>query len=176
MSQFLWLVLLIDSLLMLLLGYRNVEIKHSLSCTGCIKNTVDSFSSDGKESACNAADLGSISGLGRSLEEGTATYSSILARRIPGTGEPGGLQSLVSHRVRRDWATFALGSCSLIPVFPVLTPCLTSPAPSLPPSFKVSAILVAYWQQIFWILPALAHILFCVWNVVLWIPLPDNIL
>ena len=62
MSQFLWLVLLIDSLLMLLLGYRNVEIKHSLSCTGCIKNTVDSFSSDGKESACNAADLGSISG------------------------------------------------------------------------------------------------------------------
>ena len=173
MSQFLWLVLLIDSLLMRLLGYRNVEIKHSLLCTGCIRNTVDSFSPDGKESACNAGYLGSISGLGRSLKEGTATYSSILAWGIPGTGEPGGLQSLASHRVRRDWATFTLDSCSLIPVFP---PCLTSPAPSLPPSFKVSAIPVAYWQQIFWILPALAHILFCVWNVVLWIPLPDNIL
>ena len=35
--------------------------------------------SDGKESACNAGDLGSIPGLGRSLEEGMATHSSILA-------------------------------------------------------------------------------------------------
>ena len=32
--------------------------------------------SDGKESACNAGDLGSIPGLGRSREEGTATHSS----------------------------------------------------------------------------------------------------
>ena len=35
--------------------------------------------SDGKESACNAGDLGSIPGLGRSLEKGMATHSSILA-------------------------------------------------------------------------------------------------
>jgi len=40
-------------------------------------------SSDGKESACNAGDLGSIPGLGRSLEEGMATHSSILSWRIP---------------------------------------------------------------------------------------------
>ena len=33
------------------------------------------------------------------LEEGMATHSSILAWRIPGTGEPGGLQSMGSHRV-----------------------------------------------------------------------------
>ena len=39
--------------------------------------------SDGKESACNVGDLGSILGLGRSLEEGMATHSSILAWRIP---------------------------------------------------------------------------------------------
>ena len=32
--------------------------------------------SDGKESACNVRDLGSIPGLGRSLEEGMATHSS----------------------------------------------------------------------------------------------------
>ena len=32
------------------------------------------------------------------LEEGMATHSSILAWRIPWTGEPGGLQ----HRVRHD--------------------------------------------------------------------------
>ena len=44
-----------------------------------------------KKSACNAGDLGSIPGLGRSLEEEMATHSSILAWRIPWTEEPGGL-------------------------------------------------------------------------------------
>ena len=37
-----------------------------------------------------------------SLEKEMATHSSILAWRIPGTGEPGGLPSLGSHRVRHD--------------------------------------------------------------------------
>ena len=32
-----------------------------------------------------------------------AAHSSVLAWRIPGTGEPGGLPSLGSHRVRHDW-------------------------------------------------------------------------
>ena len=36
------------------------------------------------------------------LEEGVATYSSILAWRIPWTEEPCGLQSMGSHRVRHD--------------------------------------------------------------------------
>ena len=50
--------------------------------------------SDGKGSACSAGDLGSISGLKRSPpEKGMAAHSSILAWRIPGTEEPGGLQS-----------------------------------------------------------------------------------
>ena len=42
-------------------------------------------SSVGKSSACNAGDLGSIPGLGRSPGEGNATHSSILAWRIPWT-------------------------------------------------------------------------------------------
>ena len=37
-----------------------------------------------------------------SLEEGTATHSSILAWTIPWTQEPGGLQSMGSQRVRCD--------------------------------------------------------------------------
>ena len=49
--------------------------------------------SAGKESTCNVGDLGSISGLGRFLEKGTATLSSILAWRIPWTEESGRLQS-----------------------------------------------------------------------------------
>ena len=36
-----------------------------------------------------------------------ATHSSVLAWRIPGTGEPGGLQSLGSHRVRHNWSDLA---------------------------------------------------------------------
>ena len=34
------------------------------------------------------------------LEKEMATHSSVLAWRIPGTGEPGGLPSMGSHRVR----------------------------------------------------------------------------
>ena len=36
------------------------------------------------------------------LEKEMATHSSILAWRIPGTGEPGGLPSVGSHRVGHD--------------------------------------------------------------------------
>ena len=36
------------------------------------------------------------------LEKETATHSSVLAWRIPGMGEPGGLPSMGSHRVRHN--------------------------------------------------------------------------
>ena len=39
------------------------------------------------------------------LEKGMATHSSILARRIPRTEEPGGLRSVGSQRVRHNWVT-----------------------------------------------------------------------
>ena len=60
--------------------------------------------SDGKESACNAGDPGLIPGSGRFLQKGMATYSSILAWRIPWTEEAGGIQFTESERVRQDWA------------------------------------------------------------------------
>ena len=41
------------------------------------------------------------------LEKEMATHSSVLAWRIPGTGEPGGLPSMRSHRVRHDWSDLA---------------------------------------------------------------------
>ena len=106
--------------------------------------------SDGKASACNVGDPGSVPGSGRSpgegigyplqysclanptdggawsaavhgvsksrtrlkdftftfhfhaLEKETANHSSVLAWRIPGTGEPGGLPSMGLHRVGHD--------------------------------------------------------------------------
>ena len=41
------------------------------------------------------------------LEKEMATHSRILAWRIPGTGEPGGLPSTGSHRVGHDWSDLA---------------------------------------------------------------------
>ena len=60
---------------------------------------------DSKESACSAGDPGLISASGRSLEQGMAIHSSVLACRNPWIEEPGGLQSLGSQRVGHDWAT-----------------------------------------------------------------------
>ena len=50
------------------------------------------------------------------LDESMATHSNIFARRIPWTGEPGGLQSMGCHRVGHDrndraWHTF----CRILP-------------------------------------------------------------
>ena len=48
-----------------------------------------------------------VRSLGREdrLEKGTATHSNILGWRIPGTEEPGGLQSMRSQRVGHDLVT-----------------------------------------------------------------------
>ena len=47
-------------------------------------------------------DLGSIPGMGRSLEKEMVTHSSILAWRIPRMEKPGRLQSMGSQRVGHD--------------------------------------------------------------------------
>ena len=58
------------------------------------------------------------------LETGMATHSSILAWRIPWTGEPGGLQSMGSPRVRHDWVinTFIFSTESMSSALPVVLP------------------------------------------------------
>ena len=56
------------------------------------------------------------------LEKEMATHSSVLAWRIPGTGEPGRLPAMRSHRVGHDWSDLAAAylaysvefSCSVI--------------------------------------------------------------
>ena len=45
-------------------------------------------------------------------EKEMATHSSILAYGIPGTKEPGGLQSMGSHRVRHDWSNLAAAAAA----------------------------------------------------------------
>ena len=74
---------------------------HFTLCKLQLKNCNKYFpgGSDGKESACNAGDLGSIPGSGRSLEKGMAIHSNILSWRIPWTEEPGRLQYMELQRV-----------------------------------------------------------------------------
>ena len=61
--------------------------------------------SDGKESPCNAGDLSSIPGWGRSpgKRNGYPLHYSCLEKSME--EEPGWLQSMGSQRVRHDWAT-----------------------------------------------------------------------
>ena len=48
------------------------------------------------------------------LEKEMATHSSVLAWRIPGMAEPGGLPSMVSHRVGHDWSDLAAAAVYLV--------------------------------------------------------------
>ena len=60
---------------------------------------------DGKASAYNAGDPGSIPGSGRSSGEGNGTPLQYSCLENPMDEEPGRLQSMGSQRVRHDWAT-----------------------------------------------------------------------
>ena len=46
------------------------------------------------------------------LKKEMATHSSVLAWRSPGTGEPGGLPSMGSHRVGHDWSDLAAAAAA----------------------------------------------------------------
>ena len=54
------------------------------------------------------------------LEKDTATHSSVLAWRIPGTGEPGGLPSMGSHRVGHDWSDLAAAAAAAFSIILLL--------------------------------------------------------
>ena len=47
-----------------------------------------------------------------------ATHSSVLAWRTPGTGEPGGLPSMGSHRVGHDWSDLAAAAAAVVKNLP----------------------------------------------------------
>ena len=71
-----------------------------------------------KESTCNAGDTEDV-GL---MEKEMATHSSVLAWRIPGTGEPGWLQSMGLHRVRHDWSNLAAAAATSLPTLTLDSP------------------------------------------------------
>ena len=59
------------------------------------------------------------------LEKEKATHYSVLAWRIPGSGEPGGLPSMGSHRVRYDWSDLAAAAYIYTHLLVVLFLCWT---------------------------------------------------
>ena len=65
------------------------------------------------------------------LEKEMATHSSVLAWRIPGSGEPGGLLSMGSHRVGHDWSDLAAAAAAAA-VYQFQSPNFSFPQPCFP--------------------------------------------
>ena len=65
---------------------------------------LDFIISMGKESACSAGDTGDVGFIPQEypLEKDMATHSNIIARKIPWSEEPGGLQSIGSQKIRHN--------------------------------------------------------------------------
>ena len=89
------------------------------------------------------------------LEKEMVTHSSVLAWRIPGTREPGGLLSLGLHRVGHDWSDLAAAAATTtsqgIPVNPRQV--LGCPAPELVyvEEFSILGVLLeAAWLPLKW--------------------------
>ena len=82
--------------------------------------------SDSVESACNAGDLGSIPGFGRSCGEGNGN-SNTLAWRIPWTEEPDGLQSMeLQESDRTEWLALSLSNVLMYWICQVTRPSSSS--------------------------------------------------
>ena len=64
------------------------------------------------------------------LEKAMATPSSVLAWRIPGTGESGRLPSMGSHRVGHDWSDLAVAAAGCIWQFQSPNLSVTFPFPT----------------------------------------------
>ena len=77
------------------------------------------------------------------LEKEMATHPSVLAWRIPGTGEPGGLPSMGSHRVRHDWSDLAVAAAAACVLVTQSCLILCNHMDCSPPGSSVHGILQA---------------------------------
>ena len=80
------------------------------------------------------------------MEKAMAAHSSVLAWRIPGMGEPGGLPSMGLHRVGHDWSDLAAAAVSFIEFSLLITsPTLCHPMDYNPPDSSVHG---TFWASI----------------------------
>ena len=100
-------LLLVDSkLVALALSWRNGEGNGTPFQYSCLENPVDGGAwwapvHGVTKSRTRLSDF-TFTFHFHALEKEMATHSNVLAWRIPGMGEPGGLLSMGSHRVRHD--------------------------------------------------------------------------
>jgi len=86
-----------------------------------------------------------------------ATHSSVLGWRIPGTGEPGGLPSVGSHRVGHGWSNLAAAAANILYTILLSTYSLKVFSPDcLPLSFVSLIFSQQLFEQVIIILPLLA--------------------
>ena len=86
---------------------------HPLQCS-CLENPMDggAWWAAVRGVAKRRTRLSDFTFTFHALEKEMATQSSVLAWRIPGTGEPGGLPSMGSHRVGHDWSDLAAAAAA----------------------------------------------------------------
>ena len=82
------------------------------------------------------------------LGKETPTHSSVLAWRIPGMGEPGGLPSMGLHRVGQDWNDLAAAAAAAV-LFTVATSGSKPKCPSTD-EWKDKMCLNAEWIEWYW--------------------------
>ena len=75
------------------------------------------------------------------LEKEMATHSSVLAWRIPGMGEPGGLPSMGSHRVGHDWSDLAVAVAAQNVAYHICSHSIGSETLSLPNGLQRICVL-----------------------------------
>ena len=80
------------------------------------------------------------------LEKAMATHSSVLAWRIPGTEEPGGLPSMGSHRVRHDWSDLAAAAAGMDLLYSSLSSLISHLTLSLLHQFSLTGSPKCPWQ------------------------------
>ena len=98
-----------------------------------------------------------------------ATHSSVLAWRIPGMGEPGGLLSLGSHRVGHDWSDLAAAAAAKLILYLLFWNLLSSPIQSYFWTLKIWTIL-SFKKKIYLVVSCLSC---SMWD--LWFRLTDSL-
>ena len=79
-----------------------------------------------------------------------ATHSSVLAWRIPGTGEPGGLPSMGSHRVGHGWSDLAAAAIKkeMLPSFLFLEKFMKNYNSYFSVWYKLPVMLPGHWLSL----------------------------
>ena len=78
------------------------------------------------------------------LEKEMATHSSVLAWRIPGSAEPGGLLSMGSHRVGHDWRDLAAAAAAWSPYSVTISAEFQRPLEALAQLFAVLLFMACF--------------------------------